>query len=89
MGNCKDCKHWQAPSEYQSHPLQRYDEDYELIELGDTHQHRVCGLIVLADSKQRDSPPLAFTMDASDYCAVLWTAPDFGCALFEAKACSP
>jgi hypothetical protein len=89
MKLCRDCKHWTKPNEYAMYPLERYDYDYNQQPRDGRHQHKVCGLIVLADREKVDDPPKAFTMDASDYHAVLWVAPDFGCVLFEPRDGAP
>jgi len=78
MERCKDCKHWK-PSD---------DPHY----LGDDAPHRTCDRIILAGwfGDEHEQPaPLAFTQDGSGYKAVLWTAPDFGCVLFEALRPQP
>ncbi len=85
MGNCGNCKHWTKPDEHYG-PSNPFHSRYDGIDETSTiHTHRICSLITLADRADREAPPKAYTMDASDYMATLWVAPDFGCALFEAK----
>jgi hypothetical protein len=87
--NCRDCKHWKVPADLPDYPLERYvdmDQPYEALPRDAQHQHRLCSAVPRVDYyiPHPDPPPLAFTQDASGCMALLWTAPDFGCVLFEA-----
>jgi hypothetical protein len=89
MNNCRDCKHWTLDAEQ----YQYYDPELPENEWGEQNgetPHKVCGLIGLIDLRANPAGMRAFTQDASGYSAKLWTAPDFGCALWasrEAPAC--
>lgn len=79
---CKDCKHWGTGRQYE-----RWDDDANPIE----SLHKICnGVTLLGGLEWQDDEKLkavkAYTLDASQYVADLWTAPDFSCALFEAKS---
>jgi hypothetical protein len=75
MGNCKDCEHWDRDGG----TYERYDDDGE--EIGD--HARTCLKVVHGNESKPGAA--AYVTDASGYMARLWAAPDFGCALFEAK----
>lgn len=78
VGLCKDCKHWgEEPQRGYGYP-----------HMSDDGRRHLCTLI---NSKAIPSvcelPQVG--LDSGDYAssdAQLWTAPDFGCVLFEAKS---
>lgn len=91
-GKCGGCKHWDrdgirndwrfsirldnAPGETQKQADERSMEAEALF--------GKCNAIPLLDSYEKiDTIPLAFTQDASDYRADLFTQATFGCVLWE------
>jgi hypothetical protein len=76
VSNCASCKHWGSGEPYVYYDPENHDDEINT-------PHRVCGLVRLVDLRQSPGDVKAFTQDASGYTANLWTAPDFGCALYE------
>lgn len=87
--NCKDCKHWGTGKRQRDWDEMHDDPEYERPEA------RICGRILLlggpamrsellgAWPRRMPTSLLAYTLDASDYQADLWTAPTFACVLAE------
>jgi hypothetical protein len=102
MTTCKDCKHWgtgkrqreweSARDGYNSHA----DEDDKRGE----RPQKICARVTLLGSDYESLPKglhddpdlpnvMAYTLDASRYQADLWTAPEFGCTLWEESVQPP
>lgn len=77
---CGNCKHWGTePYDY------LYDDEGDDLPV----PHAQCGAVTHVNGFLKravaDGDVKAFTTDASGYRSALWTAPDFGCVLFERK----
>lgn len=73
MVKCKDCKHWDDPEGFES--LRR-----QHVGLLDPRRH--CNKIT---DENLYALTLPVVRDTEEYCAALWTPPDFGCALGEPR----
>ena len=85
---CRTCRHWTSPNnmtpwEREFGSFGRYSHPDEEKQLKDDC-HRVCfGILHVCEASGIEPIPVAYTSDASGYMADLWTAPEFGCALWE------
>lgn len=94
MNTCGTCTHWQAPGgEDWRNTVRLARLPGESLRELDAREHRAealfgeCQAITMLDTygKQAEPLPLAYTRDASDYRADLFTQAEFGCSLWEAK----
>lgn len=91
--NCKDCKHWgtgEAQRQWDEEHTERSRYDPE--DTAPAPAQRICSAVTLLQDGNRhdfDAPleerrvRLAYLIDASSYRADMWTAPEFGCVLFD------
>lgn len=93
-GNCGSCTHWTPPSErddYKStvnlhgpiEPVEEREARWRESQEAD-QTYGICDRIPMGPIEEKPIP-LALTMDASEYMAILFTQAEFGCVLFEAK----
>jgi hypothetical protein len=78
---CAECRHWEAEDRGRSCWPRKNDR-------GEPLPHRECLAAHYSDSRYGstdDEPHQAIVFDAEGYSAELWTKPEHGCALFEAK----
>ena len=83
---CRTCRHW-GEVEFLCDREGVYGDECD--DYDTPAPHRMCGRILHAFAK-RDGLPAAkddavYLMDCSGYAANIWTAPDFGCALWGAN----
>ncbi len=74
MGHCKDCKWWDVEKE----------SDYYEIKEQQANGKGLCLKAIEAWSYNAHES-LMVTVDGSQYMALLFTKPEFGCVLFEEK----
>jgi len=98
MGECQSCNFWQPPSQRTGFAdvvrVEPYEEDRQRRDYGPAVNRQMeidkmfglCRHITLKPTlSMDDEPPLAITLDGSEYMADLYTQPTFGCVLFEDK----
>lgn len=84
-GRCERCSHWDAAGDER----EEYDNENDRDVI---FPHRRCLLVVHLyhrGTDRFDPSRAAYVMDASGYRATLWTAPSFGCVLFEPRKAPP
>jgi hypothetical protein len=96
---CKDCKHWGTGQRQRQWDIEHADYSVTNAEdIGPAPAQRICSAVTLLQdgaSHWSDGPVeerrvrLAYLIDASSYRADMWTAPTFGCALFEPARPAP
>lgn len=98
IGNCENCTFWQPPSQRMNFAdvvsVDPYEEDRKARNYGPAVNRqmeidKMFGLCRHITMKPRlgmdDPPPLAITLDGSEYMADLYTQATFGCVEFESK----
>lgn len=93
-GRCATCKHWRQGDELRH--LRTMDGEFKFfryahvndgdgpLKRAERAEFRPCDLTEYEGSSY-DTPSKALAVDAEDYYACLYTAPDFGCVQWEPK----
>ena len=98
MGSCSECIFWTPPSQrtgfadvvrVEPDEADRQRKDYGPAVKRQMEIDKMFGLCRRITLKPTlgmdDQPPLAITLDGSEYMADLYTQPAFGCVEFESK----